>query len=118
MVLTSKGVNGPNRINRSNPNLNNFSQTVQVHNIPEGLAVSMVLSSKGVSPRRAMLWSIITSLPQPLVAVPAYMFAETFTKFLPLCMGFAAGCMIWMVFAELLPDSLEVGSSLSVRLSS
>jgi zinc transporter ZupT len=73
--------------------------------------VSMVLSSKGVSARRALLWSVITSLPQPLVAVPAYMFAETFTKFLPLCMGFAAGCMIWMVFAELLPDSLEVGLS-------
>jgi zinc transporter ZupT len=71
----------------------------------------MVLSSKGVSARRAMIWSVITSLPQPLVAVPAYMFAETFTKFLPLCMGFAAGCMIWMVFAELLPDSLEVGLS-------
>lgn len=37
---------------------------IAVHNIPEGLAVSMVLASKGVSPHKAMLWSIITSLPQ------------------------------------------------------
>ena len=37
---------------------------IAVHNIPEGLAVSMLLSSKGVSPQKAMLWSIITSLPQ------------------------------------------------------
>ncbi|XP_037403685.1 putative zinc transporter At3g08650 isoform X1 [Triticum dicoccoides] len=37
---------------------------IAVHNIPEGLAVSMVLSSRGVSPQKAMLWSIITSLPQ------------------------------------------------------
>lgn len=26
---------------------------------------------------------------------------------LPVALGFAAGCMIWMVFAELLPDALE-----------
>ncbi|KAK3257581.1 hypothetical protein CYMTET_33340 [Cymbomonas tetramitiformis] len=26
---------------------------------------------------------------------------------LPIAMGFAAGCMIWMVFAELLPEALE-----------
>lgn len=37
---------------------------IAVHNIPEGLAVSMVLASRGVSPHNAMLWSIITSLPQ------------------------------------------------------
>lgn len=37
---------------------------IAVHNIPEGLAVSMLLSSRGVSPQNAMLWSVITSLPQ------------------------------------------------------
>lgn len=37
---------------------------IAVHNIPEGLAVSMVLASRGVSPTKAMLWSVITSLPQ------------------------------------------------------
>lgn len=42
---------------------------IAVHNIPEGLAVSMVLSSRGVSPQNAMLWSVITSLPQVLLSV-------------------------------------------------
>lgn len=80
---------------------------IAVHNIPEGLAVSMVLASRGVSARSAMLWSIFTSLPQPLVAIPAFMCAEAFQKFLPSCMGFAAGCMIWMVLAEVVPDSFK-----------
>lgn len=40
---------------------------IAVHNIPEGLAVSMVLASRGVSPQKALLWSIITSLPQVIV---------------------------------------------------
>ncbi|KAH7672649.1 Zinc/iron permease protein [Dioscorea alata] len=80
---------------------------IAVHNIPEGLAVSMVLSSRGVSPQNAMLWSVITSLPQPIVAVPAFLCAGTFHKFLPFCTGFAAGCMIWMVIAEVLPDAFK-----------
>ncbi|KAL8152969.1 hypothetical protein V2J09_010729 [Rumex salicifolius] len=83
---------------------------IAVHNIPEGLAVSMVLASKGVSPQNAMIWSIITSLPQPLVAVPAFMCADAFNKLLPFCTGLAAGCMIWIVIAEVLPDAFKEAS--------
>ncbi|CAI9103031.1 OLC1v1001446C1 [Oldenlandia corymbosa var. corymbosa] len=80
---------------------------IAVHNIPEGLAVSMVLVSRGVSPQKAFIWSVITSLPQPIVAVPSFMCADAFHKFLPFATGFAAGCMIWMVVAEVLPDGLK-----------
>ncbi|OVA00024.1 Zinc/iron permease [Macleaya cordata] len=83
---------------------------IAVHNIPEGLAVSMVLAARGVSPRNAMLWSVITSLPQPLVAVPSFICADAFNKILPFCTGFAAGCMIWMVIAEVLPDGFKEAS--------
>lgn len=83
---------------------------IAVHNIPEGLAVSMVLASRGVSPQNAMLWSIITSLPQPIVAVPSFLCADAFHKVLPFCTGFAAGCMIWMVIAEVLPDAFKEAS--------
>ncbi|XP_051124108.1 putative zinc transporter At3g08650 [Andrographis paniculata] len=83
---------------------------IAVHNIPEGLAVSMVLASRGVSPQNAMLWSVITSLPQPIVAVPSFICADTFNKFLPFATGFAAGCMIWMVVAEVLPDAFKEAS--------
>lgn len=83
---------------------------IAVHNIPEGMAVCMVLTSRGVKAHHAMLWSIFTSLPQPLVAVPAFICAQSFQKFLPLCMGFAAGCMIWMVLAEVIPDSFKEAS--------
>ncbi|XP_057476428.1 putative zinc transporter At3g08650 [Actinidia eriantha] len=84
---------------------------IAVHNIPEGLAVSMVLASRGVSPQNAMLWSVITSLPQPIVAVPSFICADAFNKFLPFCTGFAAGCMIWMVMAEVLPDAFKEASA-------
>ena len=80
---------------------------IGAHNVPEGMAVATVLAARGVSPWKCAGWAVVTSLPQPLLAVPAFVFVETFAALLPLGMGFAAGCMIWITVAELLPDALE-----------
>mmetsp|Transcript_69677 Transcript_69677/g.185866 ORF Transcript_69677/g.185866 Transcript_69677/m.185866 type:complete len:86 (-) Transcript_69677:82-339(-) len=62
---------------------------------------------------------VISSLPQPLVAVPAYMCVELVTWLLPLGLGCAAGTMLWMVFAELMPDGAfpcHVGAYIAARV--
>jgi ZIP family zinc transporter len=84
---------------------------IAVHNVPEGLAISLVLVPRGVGWVLAASWSIFSSLPQPLLAVPAFLFVETFRPLLPYGLGFAAGAMIWMVFSELVPDALEETSN-------
>lgn len=84
-----------------------IAAAIAIHNIPEGLAISLVLVPKGTSPLKASLWSVFTSLPQPLMAVPAYLFVLFFRPFLPFGLGLAAGAMLWMVFSELIPDALE-----------
>lgn len=89
---------------------------IAIHNIPEGLAISLVMVPQGTSPLKAVWWSIFSSLPQPLMAVPAFLFVELFREYLPFGLGFAAGAMIWMVFAELIPESLEKCSPKTVGL--
>jgi zinc transporter ZupT len=82
-----------------------ITAAIAVHNIPEGLAISLVLVPRGVPVLQAALWSIFSSLPQPLMAVPAFLLVETFAQLLPIGLGFAAGAMLWMVLAELVPDA-------------
>ena len=87
-----------------------ITTAIAIHNIPEGLAICLVLIPRGTRIWHASLWSIFTRLPQPLMAVPAFIFVSWFAPLLPVGLGIAAGAMIWMVFSELIPDAPEHAS--------
>ena len=80
---------------------------IAAHNVPEGLAISLVLVPRGASVRSAAWWSVFSSIPQPLIGPFAYLFVEAFKPVLPAGLGFAAGAMLWMVWSELLPEALQ-----------
>ncbi|MBD0290399.1 MAG: ZIP family metal transporter [Thermoleophilia bacterium] len=90
---------------------------IAMHNIPEGLAISLVLVPRGVTVSRAAGWSVFSSLPQPLLALPAFASVAAFAGLLPAGLGFAGGAMVWMVAAEVVPDALRGASVRTVLVS-
>ncbi|MFB6354343.1 MAG: ZIP family metal transporter, partial [Halobacteriales archaeon] len=85
---------------------------ISIHNIPEGIAISIPLRAMGVSKWRMVWWSIFSSLPQPIGAVIAFAFVRLAREFLPFGFGFAAGAMIYLVLTEFIPEALELGEPL------
>uniref|UniRef100_A0A7S3LK62 Uncharacterized protein n=2 Tax=Aplanochytrium stocchinoi TaxID=215587 RepID=A0A7S3LK62_9STRA len=89
-----------------------ITTTLAIHNIPEGLALSIVLIPRGVSRLATTIWCVCSSIPQPLMAVPAYLFVDYFKVIVPLGLGFAAGAMGYVAIFELYFEAIE---TLSMR---
>jgi zinc transporter, ZIP family len=80
---------------------------IAIHNIPEGLAVALPMRVKGASIWKCFLAAFLTSLPQPIAAVPASLMVWFFQPLMLPMLGFAAGAMMYLVVVELIPDALE-----------
>lgn len=82
---------------------------ISVHNIPEGIAISLPLKAEGASFVKCFNLSVLSSIPQPIAAVPAALAVWFFKPLLATALGFAGGAMIYLVVLELIPESLEEG---------
>ena len=79
---------------------------IGLHNIPEGMAVSVPLISGGMSRAKAVLITASTGIPTILGALLGYLLGEIGPLGLTLSLGFASGAMLYVVFGEILPQSI------------
>jgi len=95
-------------VSYSSQSLGGFvTASLAVHNIPEGLAIAVVLIPRRFSLLSTTLWCVFSSLPQPIMALPAYLFTQQFIFVLPIGLGLAAGAMGIVVVTELIPESMH-----------
>jgi len=90
---------------------NYIALAIAIHNIPEGLAVSIPMRANGASIKKCFVAAFLTSLPQPLAAVPAALLVWFFEPLMMPLLGFAAGSMMFLVIMEMIPDALEERSA-------
>ena len=79
---------------------------IGLHNIPEGMAVSVPLISGGMARWKAVLVTASTGIPTILGALLGYLLGEIGPMGLTLSLGFASGAMLYVVFGEILPQSI------------
>ena len=79
---------------------------IGLHNIPEGMAVSVPLISGGVSKGKAVLITAASGIPTILGALLGYVLGEIGPLGLTMSLGFASGAMLYVVFGEILPQSI------------
>ncbi|MDY6766235.1 MAG: ZIP family metal transporter, partial [Candidatus Nanohaloarchaea archaeon] len=84
---------------------------IAIHNIPEGLAISIPLKAEGVSTWRCVGYAVLSSVPQPIAAVAIVLLTELLRNYLAIGFGFAAGAMLALVTLEMTPEGLEYGQN-------
>lgn len=90
---------------------------IAIHNIPEGLAIALPMRANGATIARCSFFAFLTSLPQPIAAVPASMLVWFFEPLMLPLLGFAAGSMMYLVLVELLPQALKTRTPAEVAWS-
>jgi ZIP family zinc transporter len=82
---------------------------IAVQNIPEGTSAAIPMAAAGYG-LRAQFWAaVLTSIPQPVGAVIAYLLVEEITSLLPVSFAFASGAMLALVVVSVFPDAWREG---------
>ena len=84
---------------------------IGLHNIPEGMAVSVPLISGGMGKLKAVMLTALSGLPTVFGALLGYALGGISNIMLVLSLGFASGAMLYVVFGELLPESILMWKS-------
>ena len=82
-----------------------MASAIALHNIPEGMAVSVPLISGGMKKGKAVLITALSGIPTMIGAMLGFLLGEIGAMGLALSLGFASGAMLYVVFGEILPQA-------------
>lgn len=89
---------------------------IALQNIPEGTSIALPMEAAGFSRANQFWAAVLTSAPQPVGAVLAFVVVEHVRGLLPASFGFAAGAMLALVAFELVPPVLARGRVLGAAV--
>lgn len=78
---------------------------IGLQNFPEGTAVALPLRAQGYSRKKSFLISQLSGAVEPISGVLGALLVMQIRPLMPFLLSFAAGAMIYVVLAELIPES-------------
>ena len=79
---------------------------IGLHNIPEGMAIAVPLINGGIKRRWAIFITALSGFPTVIGGVLGFWIGDMGALGLALSLSFASGAMLYVVFAEILPQSI------------
>ena len=82
---------------------------IGIQNIPEGAVVSLPIKGETGSSSKAFLFGMLSGAVEPVAAVIGLFLAMQIQGVMPWALAFAAGCMIYVVAEEMIPEMTSEG---------
>ena len=82
---------------------------IGIQNIPEGAVVSLPIKSETGSSGKAFLFGMLSGAVEPIAAILGLFLAMQIQGIMPWALAFAAGCMIYVVAEEMIPEMTSEG---------
>ena len=82
---------------------------IGIQNIPEGAVVSLPIKGETGSSAKAFLFGMLSGIVEPIAAVIGLFLAMQIQGIMPWALSFAAGCMIYVVAEEMIPEMVNEG---------
>lgn len=90
--------------------------TLAVHNVPEAMVLSSVLTRRGLRASQSAALAVAVNVNQVLLALFAFVLVGLLPLLLPWMAGFAVGALIYRVLVELLPESYRQAGQTSIAV--
>ncbi len=85
-----------------------ITAAIVIHDIPEGIAMAIPLRAAGLSRGRTFLYTLLSGLPMGFGAILGMAAGSISDSLISICLGFAAGAMLYIVFGELVFESKKM----------
>jgi len=90
---------------------------IGLHDVPEGLAMALPLRCSGERWHKVLAYCAVTGLPTALGAAVGFAFGSVSPLCIALCSAAAGGAMMYIVYAELIPEANKIGGGAGVSLA-
>ena len=84
---------------------------IALQNIPEGMVVITPMMAAGISPRKTLLYAMLTGVVEIIGTFIGYFAVTVSTAVLPFALAFAGGIMLYVISEDMIPECHADGNS-------